>query len=774
MLLSLIMKSKEKRFGEARVPAPDNIIRRKPSNVSEGKESDELTETVEIISSDDESNGGEDDDEDYIPRAVSQRQGKSLETKGAGTDTNTTLVVAPLSLIAQWEEEISTKTNLSCLVYYGDSRAGASSRSFRGVDVVLTTYGTLQGEYLQSTSPLSKGGKPTTLLSHQWERVIVDEAHQIKNPGTAVSKSCCSIVAAKRWAVTGTPIQNSLQDVYGLMKFLKHEPWSNHAFWKRAITTTEPPSDKDPGDVAHIPEHHGMAIAMDRVRRLLHPLILRRTKETMGADGKPILTLPPIDSSVVSVHLTEPEREFYTALLGKSQHVFEGLLKAGTASKSWLAIFSLLQRLRQSCDHVALTVKPRFTDAASASASVQEDTSDQDDSASNETAVNKNFLSNLLQMFAKHANKASGSQPQAPPSPSRSSSQSTGCKEPSSAFISQVVQSLTESVGEGGKIKEECPLCLECPDISSAVLTPCAHVMCVDCLRPVFKQSARKQDGTSKPQCRNALNLKDGPCPVCNAHVEASRIVSFVKSETSGDVSSRFVGDIPMPRGALDDDSYDMNLDPTAASARETLLASLSGGESSKLTAVKRELDAIWKLDSGSKVLIFSQYLGFLDILGISLRKEGVPVFRLDGQMSLKERVAALDRFNRAKITPTSRDDDSNGVEIVRGSVFLASMKAGGVGINLVAASSVFIVDPWWNAATEDQCINRIHRIGQKAPIVRVRRFVVSDSVEEKIVRLQQTKKSMANDILDADADGSDPSSSNKPTLDDFQILLGR
>ena len=762
------MKSKEKRIGIA--PSTDKTIERKQTDTSRDEKSDEPIETIDIVSSDDESDTSNDDadDEDYKPASDGRRKTASLEARSANSGDHTTLVVAPLSLIAQWEEEISTKTNLTCLLYYGDTRASKSSRSFRGVDVVLTTYGTLQTEYLQSTSSSSKGVKPTTLLSHQWERVIVDEAHQIKNPGTAVSKSCCSIIAAKRWAVTGTPIQNSLQDVYGLLKFLKHEPWCNHAFWKTAITTTE--------------EHHGMSLAMDRVRRILHPLILRRTKETIGADGKPILTLPPIDFCVVSVHLTEPEREFYTALLDKSQHVFEGLLKAGTASKSWLAIFSLLQRLRQSCDHVALTVKPRFTDSASA-APASETSDEQEGPAADETAVNKNFLSNLLQMFAKQTNKSNGDQQLVSSSPSRSPGQTTETGEPSSAFLAQVVQSLTDSVDDGGKIKEECPLCLDCPDISSAVLTPCAHTMCLDCLRPVLKQSANtsKEGGTLTPQCQNALSLKDGPCPVCSAHVEASRIVSFSKSEETGNVISQFVGDIPMPEGA---DSLGVNMDPAAVSARETLLASLSGGESSKLAAVKRELDKIWKLDKGSKVLIFSQYLGFLDILGNSLRKEGIPVFRLDGQMSLKERVAALDRFNKAKSTPVRRgggggDDDDDDLEdenIVRGSVFLASMKAGGVGINLVAASSVFILDPWWNFAIEDQCINRIHRIGQKAKIVRVRKFVVNDSVEEKIVRLQQTKKSMATDILDAkdNADGSDAVSGNKPTLDDFKILLGR
>ena len=70
-----------------------------------------------------------------------------------------------------------------------------------------------------------------------------------------------------------------------------------------------------------------------------------------------ILTLPPIERKIVNVEFTACERHFYNALLDKSQTVFEGFISAGTASKSWLAIFSLLQRLRQACDHLSLTVK---------------------------------------------------------------------------------------------------------------------------------------------------------------------------------------------------------------------------------------------------------------------------------------------------------------------------------------------------------------------------------------------------------------------------------
>ena len=77
---------------------------------------------------------------------------------------------------------------------------------------------------------------------------------------------------------------------------------------------------------------------------------------------KPILTLPPIDTKVIHVQFTQAERDFYNALLAKSIDIFEGFVKAGTAEKSWLAIFSLLARLRMACDHIALTVKSHIND----------------------------------------------------------------------------------------------------------------------------------------------------------------------------------------------------------------------------------------------------------------------------------------------------------------------------------------------------------------------------------------------------------------------------
>jgi SNF2 family DNA or RNA helicase len=121
------------------------------------------------------------------------------------------------------------------------------------------------------------------------------------------------------------------------------------------------------------------------------------------------------------------------------------------------------------------------------------------------------------------------------------------------------------------------------------------------------------------------------------------------------------------------------------------------------------ELDAVWTLDPNSKILVFSHYLGFLDIMETQLRLRGISFFRLDGKLSLKERMRVLDAFRSCNIESAAFPSDSvdvvasGGKSVVkRGLVLLMSMNAGGEGLNLVAASSAFVVEPWWNSARED------------------------------------------------------------------------
>ena len=187
----------------------------------------------------------------------------------------TTLIVSPLSLLAQWQEEIKSKTSLTYHVYYGDKKQNALD--FDNVDVVLTTYGSLQGEWVSHSKATNEFPVVTGLLGHTWKRVILDEAHCVKNTATVASRACCMLQAERRWCVSGTIIQNSLEDVYALLKFLRHEPWCQPSFWKAAVSSKLRSNAED-----HLEQKQE---ALDRVKRLLPPIMLRRTKDSVDKDG---------------------------------------------------------------------------------------------------------------------------------------------------------------------------------------------------------------------------------------------------------------------------------------------------------------------------------------------------------------------------------------------------------------------------------------------------------------------------------------------------------
>lgn len=153
-------------------------------------------------------------------------------------------------------------------------------------------------------------------------------------------------------------------------------------------------------------------------------------------------------------------------------------------------------------------------------------------------------------------------------------------------------------------------------------------------------------------------------------------------------------------------------------------------GESSKLTVVKEIVkDAS---ESGKKILLFSQFTSVLKKIEKDFRKEDISYLYLDGGTSARERVERVKKFN----------EDSN----IK--VFLISLKAGGVGLNLTSASVVIHFDPWWNPAVEDQATDRAHRFGQENK-VEVIKLVAKDTIEEKIVLMQEDKRELIQSLMD-------------------------
>jgi superfamily II DNA or RNA helicase len=151
---------------------------------------------------------------------------------------------------------------------------------------------------------------------------------------------------------------------------------------------------------------------------------------------------------------------------------------------------------------------------------------------------------------------------------------------------------------------------------------------------------------------------------------------------------------------------------------------------SAKLDALLPQLEELFEEEH--KVLVFSQFTQLLSIVRDRLDAEGVPYEYLDGRT--RDRAARVERFQN--------DPECK--------LFLISLKAGGLGLNLTAAEYVFLLDPWWNPAVEAQAIDRAHRIGQSKPVFAYR-LIAKNTVEEKVLELQKTKRALADAILSAD-----------------------
>ena len=153
-------------------------------------------------------------------------------------------------------------------------------------------------------------------------------------------------------------------------------------------------------------------------------------------------------------------------------------------------------------------------------------------------------------------------------------------------------------------------------------------------------------------------------------------------------------------------------------------------GGSGKLDLLMEQLPDI--LEGGHSVIVFSQFTSMLSIIAHELKQRNIPFFYLAGSTRAQERKREVKEFNRGEVK-----------------VFLISLKAGGTGLNLTGADTVIHFDPWWNPAVEDQATDRAYRIGQKKK-VQVIKYVMKDSIEEKIYELQKRKKQLSDQLIQA------------------------
>ncbi|KAK6005110.1 hypothetical protein QM012_007889 [Aureobasidium pullulans] len=586
----------------------------------------------------------------------------------------TTLVVAPMSLLAQWQseaEKASKPGTLKTLVYYGTDKnvnlktLCCEANSASAPNVIITSYGTVLSEYNQVVAAGGDRGSSGGLFSLDYFRVILDEAHMIKNRQSKTARACYEIAAEHRWTLTGTPIVNRLEDLFSLVRFLRVEPWSNFSFWKTFITV--PFESKD------------YVRALDVVQTVLEPLVLRRTKDMKTPDGEALVPLPPRTIDIQKIELSKVERDLYDHIFARAKRTFAANVEAGTLMKSYTTIFAQILRLRQSCCHPTLVRSKGVgadEDDAEATADIANGLADDMD------------LQSLIQRFESEAEE-----------------------EDASRFGANVLKQIQ------AESNHECPICFEEPMEEQSV-TGCWHSACKKCLLELIENATNKNELPLCFNCREPINARDIFEVIRHDDDEDDEEAGVAKDKSQNSFEDIYTTTQPS-------DSTDSQQRLPRVSLRRVNTLS-----SAKIGALLTHLKRIKKGSPGTKSVIFSQFTSFLDILEPALDGASIPYLRFDGSMAQKARAAVLSDFaNRTK-----------------GCVLLLSLKAGGVGLNLTCASNVFMMDPWWSWAVESQAIDRVHRMGQTQE-VKIVRFVVDQSIEEKMLRVQDRKKFIASSL---------------------------
>jgi len=618
-----------------------------------------------------------------------------------------TLVVCPLSLLAQWVDELAEHVapgTLRILSYYGAKRGtrGPEAVSLVNADVVVTTYQTLAAEAPLASAadggsrgsggvggdwdPTDGAGASSTgafatppppLFGVTWTRVVLDEAHTIKSASTRAARAAYLLRASRRWCLTGTPIVNTLDDVQSLLRFLQAAPWSEHAHWKARIL--DPLAGGTPVAVR---------AAQMAVRAILRPLMLRRRKSTRDGEGRPIVDLPPKTVTVVPVKLSPAERDFYDALYKRSKTRFDAFVAAGRVFSNYASVLEILLRLRQCCDHPYLVLAAPSKDLAAwkdltklATRFVQ---------GGDEAGGGGSAASLARERYVRSVLMARSSPPVAGVAVGTavgpgSSTGALSLTPPSSTTASATVATGTAAEAAPGTVAQ-CPICLD--GVEDGVLPPCCHELCRSCAYAQLAPAGGGPDGTS-------------PCALCREPFGRAGLTTAPRaSKWAVDVDAQWV--------------------PSAKI-------------SAALTALRAHADD----PEAGKAVLFSQWTSCLDLVEVALRKEaadsGRPAMqyvRLDGSCSAAARATVLASF--AATGPGTPF------------LMLVSLKAGGTGLNLTAANLVVLLDPWWNWAVEAQAVDRTCRIGQARP-VKVLRLVVESSVELRMLRVQERKSAMVD-----------------------------
>ncbi|KAH3680805.1 hypothetical protein WICMUC_000156 [Wickerhamomyces mucosus] len=576
--------------------------------------------------------------------------GKTIQTIGlflSDTKKRPNLVVAPTVALMQWKNEISQHAGdlLSVAVFHGANRS-ENFEELSKFDVILTTYAVLESVYRKQHYGFKrKNGtvkEKSALHAIEFYRVILDEAHNIKDRQSNTAKAANYLNTKKRWCLSGTPLQNRIGEMYSLIRFLDIEPFGQYFCTKCPCRSKEWKfSDwRHCDECGHLPmqhtnffnhfmlkniQKHGIAgdglTSFSNIQSLLKNIMLRRTKVERADD----LGLPPRVEEIRRDFFNEEEKDLYQSLYSDSKRKFNEYVAEGVVLNNYANIFTLITRMRQLADHPDLVLRR----------------------VKNNSELSIDGLNGVI----------------------------------------------------------VCQLCDD--EAEEPIESKCHHKFCRMCIKEYIESY-----GGDKLEC-----------PICHIALSIDLQQPALQVNTENFKKGSIINRIKM------------------------------GGEWRSSTKIEALVEELYKLRSDRctiKSIVFSQFTSMLDLVEWRLKRAGFQTVKLQGSMSPIQRDNTIRHFM-----------ENTNVE-----VFLVSLKAGGVALNLCEASQVFLMDPWWNPSVEWQSGDRVHRIGQYRP-VKITRFCIEDSIESRIIELQDKKANMIHATIN-----HDDAAINRLTPDDLQFLF--
>ncbi|KDQ23736.1 hypothetical protein PLEOSDRAFT_1048309 [Pleurotus ostreatus PC15] len=666
-------------------------------------------------------------------------------------DCRVTLVVVPAALLQQWKDEIDTKTNgiFETHVHHGKDKIKKLSE-LQSKDVIITSYPTLCQDFWlpkdlepgEEAEYLAKEGG--ILARAKFFRVVADEAQFIRNRSTRASTSLAYIRSIYRWMLTGTPVTNTLADVYGLLRFGRFRPWNDWNDFNAYVAKVQ---------------YEDAPLAGQRAQAILEPLILRRTKNST-LEGEPILQLPPKDIELCMLEFSEEERDLYDSFEKRSKIRLSKFIKERTLVKNHAVVLVMILRLRQLCCHPNLILR---------------DTDDFEDPTLLMAGDGEKELSRAIKFMGK----------------SWVNDVSWGFLERSAA--SELID-FADLIAEGN---DTCPVCHDLYANGSGRIIECGHELCFDCLLElsnaavahdgIFGYGSEKQNMEVERAYEEAATKGLRPCPTCKKMCDfnaTNKVFKSIAFEPSDEELTAYAN--AHRRGSRrhqvkyeikdedDEDNMDVDVDISESSPTPNKIEELSEDELPDASSIfapkakrakisdvkpKRKFDdgpsdeviATWRkgddnLEASTKMLAlvdllkksgddkticYSQWTTMLDLIDKLFSRHGIQCLRYDGRMDRPSREAALTNFKRP-----------GGPKVI-----LVSTRCGGVGLNLVVANRVVNMDLSWNYAAESQAYDRVHRLGQEKDVF-VKRLVVRNTIEERMLKLQDVKTGLAEAAL--------------------------